>query len=102
MGLLGGMARTAVVAGTATAVSNRVSRRQATRWEQQGSMPQTAYGPGYAQQPAYAEPPPPPPPPPQADEDDVTDQLAKLGNLHQQGVLSDAEFAAAKAKLLGI
>jgi hypothetical protein len=100
MGLIGGMARTAVVAGTATAVSNRVSRRQAARWEQQGTMPQTAYA---APPPQYAEPPPPPPPPaPGAQEEDMTDQLAKLANLHSQGILSDAEFAAAKAKLLGI
>ena len=104
MGLIGGMARTAVVAGTATAVSNRVSRRQAARWEQQGTMPQTAYGPGYDTHPVYQEapPPPPPPPPPQAEEDDMTEQIAKLANLHGQGILSDEEFAAAKAKLLGI
>ena len=98
MGLIGGMARTAVVAGTATAVSNRVSRRQAARWEQQGTMPQTAYGAPPPQQ--YAEP--APPPAPAADEDDMTEQLAKLANLHNQGILSDAEFAAAKAKVLGI
>ena len=56
MGLLGGMARTAVVAGTATAVSNRVSRRQGNRWAQQD---QAAYE---QQQPVYAAPPPPPAP----------------------------------------
>jgi hypothetical protein len=102
MGLIGGMARTAVVAGTATAVSNRVSRRQAARWEQQGTMPQTAYGAPPPQQYAEPAPPPPPPPAPAADEDDMTEQLAKLANLHNQGILSDAEFAAAKAKVLGI
>jgi hypothetical protein len=86
------MARTAVVAGTATAVSNRVSRRQADRWAQQD---QQAYG----GQPQYAEP--PPPPPPAAPEADPIEQLKELGNLHQQGILTDEEFAAQKAKLLG-
>jgi len=102
MGLVRGMARTAAIAGTATAVSNRVSRRQATRWDQQAqAQQQQAYGAPPPQQ--YAEPPPPPPPPaPAAEEDDMTDQLAKLANLHNQGILSDAEFAAAKAKVLGI
>jgi hypothetical protein len=90
------MARTAVIAGTATAVSNRVSRRQANRWAQQD---QSAYEQQqvYAQ-PAYAQPAAPPPPP----QDDVTARLTQLGQLHAQGVLTDEEFAAAKAKLLGI
>jgi putative oligomerization/nucleic acid binding protein len=86
------MARTAVVAGTATAVSNRVSRRQADRWAQQD---QQAYG----GQPQYAEP--PPPPPPAAPEADPIEQLKQLGQLHEQGILTDEEFAAQKAKLLG-
>jgi len=97
-GLLRGMARTAVVAGTATAVSNRVSRRQANRWSQQGE----AYVPGrvsYAQQPPpepeYA---PEPAPPPAAD---PIQQLKELGALHEQGILTDEEFAAQKAKILG-
>jgi hypothetical protein len=95
MGLLGGIARTAVVAGTATAVSNRVSRRQARRWAQDD---QSAY--------AYEQPPPQyqyqgAPPPPVAPGGDLTGQLAQLGQLHSSGVLSDAEFASAKAKLLG-
>jgi hypothetical protein len=76
--------RTAVVAGTATAVSGRVHRRQAARWEQQD-----------AQQ--YAEQAPPPEP-----EDDSAAQLQNLAQLHTQGVLTDEEFAAAKAKILGI
>jgi hypothetical protein len=88
-GLLRGVARTAVVAGTATAVSNRVSRRQAERWSQQ-----EGYG-----QPAYQEPPPPPPPAPAGP--DPIEQLKQLGELHAQGVLTDEEFAAQKAKLLG-
>jgi hypothetical protein len=89
-GLLRGMARTAVVAGTATAVSNRVSRRQAERWAQQDS-----YGYG------YQEPAPAPPPAPAAPAADPIEQLKQLGALHQQGILTDEEFAAQKAKLLG-
>jgi hypothetical protein len=84
MGLLRMAARTAVVAGTATAVSGRVQRRQAGRWEQQDAEQ-------YNQQP----------PPPEA-QDDATAQLQNLANLHTQGVLTDEEFAAAKAKILGI
>jgi Short C-terminal domain len=89
-GLLRGMARTAVVAGTATAVSNRVSRRQANRWAQQDAY-------GYGDQ----EPAPAPPPAPAAPADDPIEQLKKLGALHQQGILTDEEFAAQKARLLG-
>ena len=95
MGLLGGMARTAVVAGTATAVSNRVSRRQGNRWAQKD---QAAYE---QQQPVYAAPPPPPAAAAPA-ADDVPAQLEKLAQLHTSGVLSDEEFAAGKAKILGI
>jgi hypothetical protein len=86
------MARTAVVAGTATAVSNRVSRRQASRWAEQDAA---AYQePGY-EDPGYAQP------PPAAPAADPVDQLKQLGELHAQGVLTDEEFAAQKAKLLG-
>jgi hypothetical protein len=82
-------ARTAVVAGTATAVSGRVQRRQAARWDQQDAQQ-------YAQEPQqYA------PEAPEA-EDDATTQLQNLAALHTQGVLTDEEFAAAKAKILGI
>ena len=84
MGLLRMAARTAVVAGTATAVSGRVQRRQAARWDQED-----------AQQ--YAQEAPQPAP-----EEDATAQLQNLAQLHNQGVLTDEEFAAAKAKLLGI
>lgn len=101
MGLIGGMARTAVVAGTATAVSNRVSRRQAARWQQQG-YDQQGYDQQAYQQPAYAAPPPPPPAAPPAAAQDVTAELERLATLKAQGVLTDGEFAAAKAKLLGI
>jgi hypothetical protein len=91
-GLLRGMARTAVVAGTATAVSNRVSRRQANRWAQQESA---SYGQPAYQEPAYQEPPPAPAGP------DPIEQLKQLGSLHEQGILTDEEFAAQKAKILG-
>ena len=84
MGLLRMAARTAVVAGTATAVSGRVQRRQAARWDEED-----------AQQ--YAQQAPPPPV-----EDDATVKLQELAQLHAQGVLTDEEFAAAKAKALGI
>ena len=87
-GLLRGMARTAAVAGTATAVSNRVSRRQAQRW-----AGQDAYG--------YQEPAPAPPPAAAAPAADPIEQLKQLGALHQQGILTDEEFAAQKARLLG-
>lgn len=90
MGLLRMAARTAVVAGTATAVSGRVQRRQAARWDAQ--QPQQ-----YAQEPQqYAQA------APAAPEDDATAQLQNLAALHTQGVLTDEEFAAAKAKILGI
>src|SRR5215510_6218720 len=96
-GLLRGMARTAVVAGTATAVSNRVSRRQAARWDQQDYQQQQAYQQQAAQQQAYAQPAPAPAPAPAADDDSMTDELARLAKLRDQGVLTDEEFAAAKA-----
>ena len=100
MGLLRGMARTAVVAGTATAVSNRVSRRQADRWQQQEYAQQAEYA---QQQAAYAAPPPlPAPAPAGTGGSDVTAELERLAGLRNQGVLSDEEFAAAKAKLLGL
>lgn len=91
MGLLRGMARTAVVAGTATAVSNRVSRRQYNRWSADD------------QQQQYAEPTaaPAPAPAPAAAAPDPIQQLKDLGDLKAQGVLTDEEFAAAKAKILG-
>jgi hypothetical protein len=89
MGLLRGVARTAVVAGTATAVSNRVSRRQANRWSSQEEAQ-------YAQQQAAA----PPPPAPAGGGDDMLEQLEKLGQLKAQGILTDAEFEAQKAKIL--
>ena len=91
-GLLRGVARTAVIAGTATSVSNRVSRRQANRWQQQEYEQQQQAEPQYA---------PPPPPPPAAPAPDPIAQLKQLGELHEQGILTDEEFAAQKAKILG-
>jgi Short C-terminal domain len=94
MGLLRMAARTAVVAGTATAVSGRVARRQAARYDQQQ----------YAQQPQQYAPEPQQyaPEAPAEAQDDSTTQLQNLAALHTQGVLTDEEFAAAKAKILGI
>jgi Short C-terminal domain len=86
-GLLRGMARTAVVAGTATAVSNRVSRRQANRWAEQDA---SAYPPEQ-----YA-----PPPAPAAGGEDRVQQLKDLAALKEQGVLTEQEFAAEKARIL--
>ncbi|MEV5972722.1 SHOCT domain-containing protein [Streptomyces sp. NPDC051921] len=94
-GLLRGVARTAVVAGTATAVSNRVSRRQAGRWAAQ----EEAAAPPPQQQ--YAPPPPPPAPAPADDMSSKIAQLKQLGELKEQGVLTEEEFAAQKSKILG-
>jgi hypothetical protein len=92
-GLLRGVARTAAIAGTATAVSNRVSRRQANRWAQQEPQPQQQY---------YEPPPQPAPAPaPAAPAPDPIAQLTQLADLKERGLLTDAEFAAQKAKLLG-
>ena len=92
MPLLRGMARTAVIAGTATTVSNRVSRRQANKWAQQDAEqapPQQQYAP-----------PPEPPPAPAAPTESRVDKLTQLAALKEQGVLTDAEFAAEKARIL--
>jgi Short C-terminal domain len=86
-GLLRGIARVAAVAGTATAVSNRVSRRQGRRWaakEEQESAPQQEYAPQPAAPPGR----------------DAVSQLKELADLKAQGVLTDAEFEAQKAKIL--
>ena len=91
MGLVRMAARTAVVAGTATAVSGRVQRRQSERW---AAEDQAAYDQQMAQQQAAA--------PPASAEPDQNAELQNLANLHAQGVLTDEEFTAAKAKILGI
>jgi hypothetical protein len=92
-GLLRGVARTAVIAGTATSVSNRVSRRQGERWAQQEAQ----------QQPVAPEAAAPPPPAaaPAGGAQSAIDQLKELGELKAQGILTEEEFAAQKAKLLG-
>jgi len=91
MGLMRMAARTAVVAGTATAVSGRVAHRQNEKYAQQAAEQQAAAAP----QTVYVEAPAPA-------ADDTTAKLQELANLHAQGILSDEEFAAAKAKALGI
>jgi hypothetical protein len=89
------VARTAVVAGTATAVSGRVARRQEARFDQQeqeqaqASPPQPVY-----QQPVYQ--------PPSAGGDDDVSALRQMAELHEQGILTDDEFAAKKAQILGL
>ncbi|MDO8309047.1 MAG: SHOCT domain-containing protein [Actinomycetota bacterium] len=89
MGLMRMAARTAVVAGTATAVSGRVAHRQAAKYNDQAAEQQAAAAPAPAAPAAPAE-------------DDQMTKLQNLAQLHTQGVLSDEEFAAAKAKVLGI
>jgi hypothetical protein len=103
-GLIRGVARTAVIAGTATAVSNNVSRRQANRWadkdqqaQQEAYMQQQYAQQQYAQQQAAAAAAAAPAAAPSSD---LVDELKKLADLQAAGVLSDAEFEAAKAKLL--
>ena len=93
MGLLGGIARTAAVAGTATAVSNNVSRRQGNRWARKGRA-----------QPGYLAPTQPAPAPAAqaAPADDLTAKLDRLTTMKERGQLTETEFAAAKAKLLGL
>ena len=83
-GLIRGVARTAVIAGTATHVSNNVSRRQAQRWAEQDQAAPAQAAPAQA-----------------APAQDPVQQLKELGELHDSGVLTDEEFAAQKAKLLG-
>jgi hypothetical protein len=93
-GLIRGVARTAVVAGTATAVSNRVSRRQADRWATQADAE------AYQQQQMAATAPPPAPAPAAAPAPDTMTQLKELGELKAAGILTEEEFAAQKAKIL--
>ena len=95
MGLIRGVARTAAIAGTATTVSNRVSRRQANKWAAQDQE----QAPDQQQQ-EYADPPPQPAAPAAPAEDDMLTQLQKLGELKASGVLTEEEFATQKAKIL--
>lgn len=90
-GLIRGVARTAVIAGTATHVSNNVSRRQANRWAEQEAQQQQQYAPA----PVAAAP------APAAPAADPIEQLKELASLKDQGILTEEEFAAQKAKLLG-
>lgn len=108
-GLMRGVARTAVVAGTATAVSGRVQRRQAEKYADRDAAIYAQREDAYAAQQApvqYEQAPPPPPAPapapPPAAEDDQVAQLQKLADMRAQGLLTDEEFAAAKARLLGL
>jgi hypothetical protein len=99
-GLLRGVARTAVVAGTATAVSGRVQRRQAEKYASRDAQIYADREQAYEQQVQPAAPPPPPAPAAPSSAD-MIDQLKELAALRDAGVLTDAEFAAQKAKILG-
>ena len=96
MGLIGGIARTAVASGTWTAVSNRVSRRQANRWAEQDQQQYYQQQQG-SQQQAYQQPPAAPAADPTGDR---IARLKELGELKASGVLTEEEFAAEKAKVL--
>jgi hypothetical protein len=105
------MARTAVVAGTATAVSNRVSRRQVGRWnqkaeaqayEEQQQAPPPEPEPQYQQAPPQQYAPAPPAPAAPGAEPNLADEIQRLSTLKDQGILSEDEFTAAKSKLLGL
>jgi Short C-terminal domain len=106
MGLLRGMARTAVVAGTASAVSGRVQRRQASKFAEKdaatAAKQQEAYDAqmGQQQQPVYEQP-APPPPTGGGISNDAIQQLKELAALKEQGILTEQEFGAQKAKILG-
>jgi hypothetical protein len=99
-GLLRGMARTAVAAGTWTAVSNRVARHQYNKWADQDAQAyqqqQYAQQPQAAQQPQYAQA----PAPAATAQDDRITKLKQLGDLKAQGILTEEEFAAEKARIL--
>ena len=94
-GLVRGMARTAAVVGTATATRNAVNRRQASKNAEAYAQAEAAYVQAAPPPQQYA------PPPPAPDEDVIT-QLERLGALKAQGILTEEEFAAQKAKLLGM
>lgn len=99
-GLLRGVARTAVVAGTATAVSGRVARRQAGRYAERDAQIYADREQAYQRDVAQAQPAPAPAPSSGSGSGDVLDQLERLGKLHEQGVLTDDEFATEKARIL--
>jgi hypothetical protein len=103
-GLLRGVARTAAIAGTASAVSGRVQRRQAEKFADRDAniyaQREQAYEQQMAPPPPQQAPPPPAAAPAAAGTDDMITQLQKLGELRDQGILTDEEFAAEKAKVL--
>jgi hypothetical protein len=101
-GLIRGVARTAVVAGTATAVSGRVQRRQAEKFAERDAQIYADRQAAYQQQQYAAAPPAAPPPaaPAASADDDVVAKLERLADLRAQGLLTDDEFLAAKAKAL--
>jgi hypothetical protein len=100
-GLVRGVARTAVVAGTASAVSGRVQRRQAEKFAQRDAeivaQREDAYAQQTYQEPVYQQP----PPPAAAAPGDIVQQLKDLAELKNQGILTEEEFAAQKARILG-
>ena len=97
-GLLRGVARTAVVAGTASAVNGRVQRRQADKFAERDAHTAAMQQQAYAQEAGYQQAPPPAAP---ATGDERMAQLERLGSLYSQGVLTPEEFAAEKARILG-
>ncbi len=102
-GLIRGVARTAAIAGTATAVSGRVQRRQAEKYAGRDAQIAADRNAAYQQEVQQQAPPPPPAPVAAAPaEETPADQITRLGELKAQGLLTDEEFAAAKAKVLGI
>lgn len=100
-GLVGTMARTAVIAGTATAVSGSVRSSQQAKAQASANQQQDAIDDAVAEQLAAQAPPPPPPAPAAPPADDLMGQLQKLADMKAQGLLSDEEFSAMKAKLIG-
>ena len=104
-GLVRGIARTAAVAGTASAVSGRVHRHQAEKFAERDAAIAANRGAGYAEgaQSTYQQAPPQPAPAPApAAEPDLATQLQQLAQLHEQGILTDEEFSAKKAQILGL
>lgn len=101
-GLLRGVARTAVVAGTASAVHGRVQRRQAEKFASRDADIAAQQSAAYQQEMADRTPPPPPPPPPATDSgSDMIASLKALAELRDQGILTEQEFTAQKSKMLG-
>ena len=98
-GVVGMAARTAVVAGTATAVSGRVARRQNQKYAEKDQAAYEQQEAAYQEQQQAA--PPPPPAPAAGGDDDNIAEIQKLAELKEQGILTDEEFAAQKAKILG-